>query len=110
MVMAYRRPGATPRSSTRRKAGDREARRLAVFAVLGGVLQMLFIRWADRSLGSELRLWTEGGLFVLYMVVIVVLLRRLLRGQRVVPGGEHGLSSGPETQHTNHGPTVRRTD
>ncbi len=62
----------------------RDARLLAIIAVGGGVGQLLMIRWVDRSLSPDVRLWIEGGVFVVYLVVVSWILVRLLRTQRAV--------------------------
>jgi hypothetical protein len=80
--MAYTRTEFDAARLRAKGAAERLARQLAIVAVLGGVFQLVFIRWADRSLDAGLRLWLEGGVFVLYIVVIVILLRRLLVSQR----------------------------
>lgn len=80
--MAWTREQFSAARSRAKKAGEREALRLAAVAVLGGILQLLLIRWADAHLDREPRLWLEGGAFVLYMVAVLVLLRRVLLAQR----------------------------
>lgn len=67
-----------------RAVAERDARLLAITAVGGGVGQLLMIRWLDRNLSSEVRLWIEGGVFVAYMIAVVWVLFRLLRKQRAV--------------------------
>jgi hypothetical protein len=57
----------------------REGLVLAAVAVLLGVAQLVYIRWAERSLTHDGVVATAGPAFLLYMGLVVVLLVRMAR-------------------------------
>jgi len=60
-------------------ASRRGSRVLAVASVAPGVLQLIFLRWADAHLERGLKLSIALPAFVTYITVVVVLLWRMER-------------------------------
>jgi len=57
----------------------REGRTLALVAVPGGLVQLLFLRWAEPQLGKAVSTPIAGGLFLLYLGAVLWLLVRMQR-------------------------------
>jgi hypothetical protein len=55
---------------------------LAAFSVGAGVLQLIFLRWADVHLERASRLASALPVFVIYIVVVGILLWRMERRRR----------------------------
>lgn len=53
--------------------------RLALVSVPLGLAQLVMIPWLDARVTGPARLWIEGGVFVLYMALVLVLIWRLVR-------------------------------
>jgi hypothetical protein len=73
--------------AARKAAKQRESRlvnQLALVAVPLGFAQLLLIRWTDKNLDHRTGLQVEGGVFLLYMALVVVMLWRVVAGSRAV--------------------------
>ena len=67
-----------------RRVERRDGRVLAFFSVAGGVIQVIFLRWADVHLARGPRLGIAVPAFLVYIVVVGVLLARMERRLRSV--------------------------
>lgn len=55
---------------------------LALFSVVGGVIQLLFLRWADTNLPRGPRLAVGVPMFLVYIAVVAVLSLRMRQRAR----------------------------
>jgi hypothetical protein len=62
-----------------RARARRRRLRLAAVSVPLGLAQLVMIPWLDARMTGPARLWIEGGVFVLYMVVVMVLIWHVVR-------------------------------
>jgi ABC-type dipeptide/oligopeptide/nickel transport system permease subunit len=60
----------------------RDGRALAAFSVAFGVLQLIFLRWADVHLERGTKLWIALPVFVIYMAIVGLLLWRMQQSKR----------------------------
>ncbi len=66
-----------------RARARRRRMRLALVSVPLGLAQLVMIRWLDARTPGPARLWIEGGVFVVYMVLVVGLIWQLVREDAV---------------------------
>lgn len=68
--------------ATAARIARRDARTLAAFSVAIGVIQLIFLRWADVHLERGTKLAIALPVFVIYMAIVGVLLWRMQERRR----------------------------
>lgn len=74
----------TQQRATAKRIERRAGLVLALWSVILGLLQLLFLRWADAHLARGPRLAIAGSAFLVYSLVVAGLLWRLERRVRAV--------------------------